>query len=70
MPVILNLLNQAIGVLLGALLDLLALGAEVALETRRIPLVVGLHDIVVPVVLDEVFEILAVCWFGVRDVVV
>lgn len=70
MPIALNLAGKALGVLLRALLDLLPLRGQVVGELLRIPLVVGLGDVILPVGLDEVLEILTVSGGGVGDVVV
>jgi hypothetical protein len=69
-PCVLDLGEKAVLVLLGALLDLLASGGQVAGELAGSPAVVGLGDIVVPVLLDEVGKILAVGRSGVWDIVV
>lgn len=69
-PDALHLREQAILVLLGTLLDLLALAAEVALQLVCIPLVVRLGDVVLPVLLHEVLQVLAVGWSRVGDIVV
>jgi hypothetical protein len=69
-PCVLDLGKKAVLVLLGALLDLLASGGQVARELAGGPAVVGLGDIVVPVLLDEVGKILAVGRGGVWDIVV
>lgn len=69
-PVRLHRRNQAVLVLLGTLLGLLALGAQVGLELLRVPAVVGLGDLGVPVVLDKVLQILAIGGGGIGDVVV
>lgn len=69
-PIALDLAGEALGILLGAFLDLLALGVQVVCELAYVPLAVGLSDVIVPVVLDEVLEILAVRGSGVWDVVV
>lgn len=70
MPVPLHLTEQALLILLGPLLDLLALRRQVVLQTLRVPGAVGLDDVVLPVVLDQVLEVLAVGGRGVGDVVV
>ena len=69
-PVLLDLLDEAVLVLLGALLRLLALGGQVAGELVGVPLAVGLGDVVVPVLLDQVLQVLAVGGSGVGDIVV
>jgi hypothetical protein len=69
-PCVLNLGDEALGVLLGALLDLLAGGGQVAGELTRAPAAVGLGDVVLPVLLDEVGQVLAVCRGRVGDTVV
>lgn len=69
-PGTLNLAGKALNVLLRALLDFLSLRSQVAGELRRIPLAVGLGDVVFPVGFDEVLEILAIGGGGVGDVVV
>jgi hypothetical protein len=89
LPVGLDLAEQRVLVLLGALLDLLALAGEVVRQLVGIPLVwvkqsistrlsryydesltVGLDDVVLPVGLDLVEQVLAVSGRGVGDVVV
>lgn len=69
-PVGLHLADQAVLVLLGALLNLGAFGAQEAGELVHVPGVVRLDDVVLPVVLDQVFQVLAVGGSWVRDVVV
>jgi hypothetical protein len=69
-PVHLDLLSEALGVLLGALLCLVALGGEVVLEALGVPAAVGRDDLVVPVVADRLLEALAVRGRWVRDAVV
>lgn len=59
-PAGLDLLDQAVLVLLAALLDLLALASEVVLELVGVPGVVGLDGVVIPILLNEVLEIFAV----------
>lgn len=69
-PRILNLGEEAVLVLLRALLDLLASGGQVVGELRGTPVVVGLGDVVLPVLADEITQVLAVGRGGVGDVVV
>lgn len=69
-PRALDLSNEAVLVLLGALLELLALGREVLAQLGSLPRVVGLNNVGFPVVLDEVLKVLAVSRSGVWDVVV
>jgi hypothetical protein len=69
-PVHLDLLSEALGVLLGALLCLVALGGEVVLEALGVPAAIGRDDLVVPVVADRLLEALAVRGRWVRDAVV
>jgi hypothetical protein len=69
-PCILNLGKEAVLVLLGTLLDLLAGGGQVAGELTGGPAAVGLSDIAVPVLLDEVGKILAVGRSSVGDAMV
>lgn len=59
-PVDLDLLSEALDVLLSALLRLLALESKVVLQRLGVPAVVGSDDLVVPVVLYRVLQILAV----------
>jgi hypothetical protein len=59
-PVVLHLLSEAVGVLLAALLGLLALEAQVVLQRLGVPAVVGRHDLVVPVVLDKVLQVFTI----------
>lgn len=70
MPVRLDLADKAVLVLLSALLDLLARACDVVLELLGVPSVVGLGNLVVPVVLDKVDEVLAVGRGGIGDIVV
>lgn len=70
MPGILHLDHEAVLVLLSALLDLLAGGAQVVGQLGGVPAVVGLDDIVLPILLDKIGEILAVGRSRVGDVVV
>lgn len=59
-PVDLDLLSEALSILLGALLGLLALGGQVVGQGLRVPAGVWADDLVVPVVLDRLLEALAV----------
>ena len=59
-PCVLNLGDEALGVFLSALLDLLASGGQVVGELVGTPVAVGLGDVVLPVLGDEVGQILAV----------
>ena len=59
-PCVLNLGDEALGVLLGALLDLLTCGGQVVLELVGTPVAVRLGDVVLPVLGDEVGQVLAV----------
>lgn len=63
-PEVLDLRDQCVLILLGTLLDLLALGGDVVLQLGGVPGVVWLDSVVLPVVLDKVLEVLAVrgCW--------
>ena len=70
LPIALNLAEQTVLVLLSTLLDLLALRSQVVGQLVGIPLVVRLDDMVLPVLLDEVLQVLSVGWGRVRDVVV
>lgn len=70
MPCVLNLGDEALGVLLGALLDLLTGGGQVVLELVGAPVAVGLGDDVLPVLRDKIGQILAVGRGRVRHVVV
>ena len=70
MPCVLNLGDEALGVLLGALLDLLAGGSQVVGELVGSPVAVGLGDVVLPVLGDKVGQVLTVGRGGVGDVVV
>jgi hypothetical protein len=69
-PVHLDLLSKALGILLSALLRLLALEGQVVLERLGIPAGVGSDNLVVPVGLDSRLEVLAVRGAGVGDAVV
>jgi hypothetical protein len=69
-PASLYLRKEAVLILFGALLDLLALDRKVFLELRSVPAVVGSHYLVVPVVLDEILQVLAVCWSRIWHVMV
>ena len=69
-PVALDLAEQAVLVLLSTLLCLLALGAQVVLELIRVPVIVWLGDIVLPVLLDQVLQIFTVGCGRERNVVV
>lgn len=69
-PGVLNLGEEAVLVLLSALLDFLASGGQVVGELGSVPVVVGLGDVVLPVLANEVAQILAVGRGGVGDIVV
>lgn len=62
--------KKTLSVLLGALLDLLALAREVRLHLVGVPAVVWRGDLVLPVGLDEVDKVLAVGSGRVRDIMV
>lgn len=70
MPGILDLDNEAVLVLLGTLLDLLASGGQVVGELVEVPVVVGLSNVVLPVLLHEIGQVLAVGRSRVGHVVV
>lgn len=70
MPGILHLDDEAILVLLGTLLDLLASRSQVVGELRGVPIGVGLDDVILPVLLNKVGQVLAVGGSRVGDVVV
>lgn len=59
-PVDFNLLSKALDILLSALLGLLALEGEIVAEGLGVPAVVGSHDLVIPVGLNSLLEILAI----------
>ena len=69
-PVLLDLGDKAILILLGAFLDGLALLHQIGLELFRRPGRVRTNYLGVPVVLDQVLEILAISRGWVRDTVV
>lgn len=69
-PCSLNLLNQRFGVLLGALLNFLALEGQIVVQSLSIPAIVRRNNLVVPVVLDQVLKILTVGGGGIRNVVI
>jgi hypothetical protein len=69
-PIILDLSNQAVLVGGGGILGLNTLQLQVGGELARVPVAVWLGDPGLPVVLDKILEVLAVCWCRVRDVVV
>ena len=70
MPCGLDLRDKALGVLLSALLDLLSGRGQVVGELAGAPAAVGLGDVVLPVLRDEVGQVLAVGRGGVGDAVV
>ena len=70
MPCVLDLGEEALGVLLSALLDLLAGGSQVVGELVVAPAAVRLGDVVLPVLRDEVGQVLAVGGSRVGNVVV
>jgi len=69
-PGTLNLLDEALGVLLGALLDLLAGRAQVVGKLGSIPVAVRLGDVILPVLGDEIGQVLTVGRGRVGDIVV
>lgn len=69
-PGILHLFDQAVLVLLDNFLAVLALSAEPLLQLVGVPTVVRLNYIGVPVVLDEILKVLAVCWSRIWHIVV
>lgn len=70
MPCVLNLGDEALGVLLSALLDLLAGGGQVVGELVGAPVAVRLGDDILPVLRNQVGQVLAVGRGRVGDVVV
>ena len=70
LPGLLHFLEQAILVLLGAFLRLMDVTAEPLLQLVGVPTVVRLHNVIVPVILHQVLEVLAVGRRRVGDVVV
>ena len=70
MPGVLDLSNKAVLVLLSALLNLLTGRGQVVGELVRVPAIIGLGDIVVPVLLDKVGQVLTIGRGRVRDIVV
>lgn len=69
-PFALNLRDQRVLVGLGGGLGLDALSLQILLQGVCVPRVVGRDDVVVPVVLDQLLEVLAVGGSGVGDIVV
>ena len=69
-PARLNLGNETVLVLLGTFLNLLASGGEVLLELSRVPAVVWSQNFVIPVVFDEIFQVLSICWGGIGNVMI
>ncbi len=70
MPLTFDLADEAIFVLFGALLDLVTFRLEVGLKLRWFPVRVRRSNFRLPVVLYQIFEVLAICWSRVRDVVI
>lgn len=66
----LNLGDELVPVLLSVVLDLNALLLQICSKLVGIPAVVGLDNIVIPVLLDAVMQVLAVCRRWIRDVVI
>ena len=62
--------EKSVTVVLSTLLDVDALLLEVGAQLLGIPLLVGRDGILIPVLLDQVLEVLAVGGGGVRDVMV
>ena len=60
MPSRLDLLNEPVFVRFPLLVDLDTGPAEIALEPRGIPAIVGVDDIIVPIFVDNPLEVLAV----------
>ena len=69
-PGVLDLDDEAVLVLLGTLLDLLASGGQVVGKLAGAPAAVGLGDVVVPVLGDKVGQVLTVGGSGEGDIVV
>jgi hypothetical protein len=69
-PCSLDLLNELLLCVGGALLQRLAPEGEVLLQLRDAPVVIRSDDVVVPVLLDEVLEVPSVRRRRVRDVIV
>jgi hypothetical protein len=69
-PVGLDLLGEALRIVLGALLCLLAASGQVVGEGLGIPRCVGVDNLVIPVVGDGLLKVLTIRRTRVRDVVV
>lgn len=69
-PAVGNRGEESVAVALSTLLDVDALLLEVGAQLLGIPLLVGRDGILIPVLLDQVLEVLAVGGGGVGDVVV
>lgn len=59
-PIDLDLVDQAVFVLLCSILGLVAFRGQVVLNLLVVPIVVGIDGVVIPVVLDQVLEIFPV----------
>lgn len=69
-PGILDLSDQGVLVCLGRILNIDTLLLEVAAQLLIIPLLVGADGVVVPILLDELLEILAIGGSGMRNIMV
>ena len=69
-PRLLDLADQTLLVLLGALLGFFTFASEVGLQTVDIPALVRSCNVAVPVVLHKILKIFPVCGCRVRDVMV
>lgn len=69
-PRVLDLGDQSILAGVGVGLRLDALGFEICTELLGVPGLIGCDDVVVPVLLDQVVELLSVSGGGVWDVIV
>jgi len=65
-----DLLDERVLALFGTLLDLDALLLQIIGKRGRVPAVVGLDNVVVPIALDKLLELPAVCGGGIRDIMV
>src|SRR2546421_3821742 len=69
-PILFDLADETVFSIFGAFLGLVSFVREVALELSSIPIIIWLCNFCLPVVFDEIFEVFAISWRWVRDIVI
>lgn len=69
-PSSLDLVEEVVLVRGSGVLGLDALELQVLAELGRVPVLVGRHDVGLPILLHQLLEVFAIGWGGIRDIVV